>query len=451
MKSLSSIRWRLQLWYALLLVGVLAGFGVMAYRLESARLMQQVDDGLESLLPVLVASQHPARDDRTLRVLTVSARDAALFDRGGPDGVYYVVWLRHGVPVTYSASAPRDVPMPKAGEPTTRQRGDWRETFTFPGPGDCVLVGRSIGPVLAGQRQLAWWLGGLGGGILVVGLAGGAWLVSRALRPIEAIGAAAARIATGDLTQRISTGDSESELGQLAGVLNSTFARLDAAFTQQRRFTADAAHELRTPVATILINTQSGLRGECGNPEHREAFEATQRAAQRMRRLTESLLLLARWDAGQETLRREPCDLAQVAAESVELIRPLAGVRGLTVEIALAAAPCRGDADRLGQVALNLLANAVAYNRSGGLIRVSTAVQAGSAVMEVADTGIGIAVADQPRVFERFYRVDPARSGQGGLGLAIALAVVRAHGGTLAVQSELGHGSTFTMSLPLTG
>ena len=451
MKFFGSIRWRLQLWYGLLLVGVLFGFGLMAYRLESARLMRQVDDSLESLLPVLVASQHPARDDRTLRVLTVAPRDAALFDRGGPDNIYYAVWLRHGAPVTYSSSAPPEIPMPKAGEPTTRQRGDWRETFIFPGPGDCVLVGRSAGAVLAGQRQLAWWLGGIGGGILVIGLAGGAWLVSRALRPVEAISAAAARIASGDLTQRISMADSDSELGQLAGVLNSTFARLDAAFTQQARFTADAAHELRTPVATILINTQNGLAGECENPEHREAFEATQRAAQRMRRLIESLLLLARWDAGQETLRREPCDLAQVALESIELIRPLAAARELTVETDLTPAPCRGDGDRLGQVVTNLLANAVTYNRQGGVLRVRTAARDGNVMLSVSDTGIGIAPADLPHVFERFYRADPARHGQSGLGLAISLAVVRAHGGDILVQSEPGQGSTFTLTLPVTG
>jgi two-component system OmpR family sensor kinase len=448
MKFFSSIRWRLQLWYGLLLVGVLVGFGVMAYRLESARLMRQVDDSLESLLPVLVASQHPARDDRTLRVLTVSPRDAALFDRGGPDNVYYVVWLRHGEPVTYSASAPRDIPMPKAGESTTRQRGDWRETFIFPGPGDCVLVGRSAGAVLAGQRQLAWWLGGVGGGVLVIGLAGGAWLVSRALRPLEAISVAAARIANGDLTQRISTADSESELGQLAGVLNSTFARLDAAFSQQARFTADAAHELRTPVATILINTQNGLAVECGNPEHREAFEATQRAAQRMRRLIESLLLLARWDAGQETLQCQPCDLARVAAESVELVRPLAEARQLSVRLELAVAACLGDADRLGQVVTNLLANAVTYNRAGGSIVVRTAARDGHAVVVVADTGIGIAAADARHVFERFFRADPARNGQSGLGLAIASAVVRAHGGDITLESQPGQGSVFTVRVP---
>jgi two-component system OmpR family sensor kinase len=451
MKFFSSIRWRLQLWYGLLLVGVLVGFGVTAYRLESARLMRQVDDSLESLLPVLVAAQHPARDDRTVRVLTVSPRDAALFDRGGPDNVYYVVWLRHGEPVTFSASAPRDIPMPKAGEPTTRQRGDWRETFIFPGPGDCVLVGRSAGAVLAGQRQLAWWLGGVGGGVLVIGLAGGAWLVSRALRPVEAISAAAARIATGDLTQRIRTADSESELGQLAGVLNSTFARLDAAFTQQARFTADAAHELRTPVATILIHTQNGLADGCGNPAHREAFEATQRAAGRMRRLIESLLLLARWDAGQETLRRQDCDLAFVAAESIELVRPLAAARQLSIATEFAAAPCAGDPDRLGQVVANLLANAVTYNRPGGTIRVRTGTRDGGAWVEVADTGIGIAASDLSHVFERFYRADPARSGQSGLGLAIALAVMRAHGGNLTVESQPGQGSVFTMNLPAAG
>ena len=201
-------------------------------------------------------------------------------------------------------------------------------------------------------------------------------------------------------------------------------------------------------MATILLNTQNGLAGECASPEHRDAFEATQRAAQRMRRLIESLLLLARWDAGQETLRREPCDLAQVAAESIELIRPLAEARQLRVRVELAAAACSGDADRLGQVIANLLANAVTYNRPGGEIHVRAEERDGNAVVVVSDTGIGISAADAPHVFERFYRADPARTGQSGLGLAIASAVVRAHGGDITLESQPGQGSVFTVRIP---
>ena len=308
MKIFQSIRWRLQLWYGALLVIVLSGFGLAVYHLESARQFRRIDEGLQQRVPVLVESQHPARSgDGQLREFTISTKDAALFDRTGDGAFYYVVWLRHSdTPVTYSPTAPHDLPAPKPGDLPTRQRGQLRETFLFPGPGDCVLVGRSIAADAASLHQLAWWLGGIGAAVLLLGFAVGAWLVSRALRPIRDIGSTAEKIAAGDLTQRISIAHTDSELGQLASVLNSTFARLDTAFAQQARFTADAAHELRTPVTVMLTHAQNGLASECQNEEHREAFEASQRAAQRMRRLIESLLELARLDAGQEFFNHAP-------------------------------------------------------------------------------------------------------------------------------------------------
>ncbi len=451
MKFFKSIRWRLQLWYGVLLIAVLSGFGITAYRLESARQIRRIDEELQQRLPVLVESQRPVRGDRDLREFGLASKDSSLFDQAGGEGFYYVVWLRHGTrPITYSATAPRDVPMPKVGEPPVRLRGTLREVFSFPGPGDCVLVGRPIAADLASIHQLGWWLSGIGSVVLLVGLAGGAWLVTRALRPINEISSTAGKISTGDLSHRINTTETDSELGQLASVLNSTFARLDAAFTQQARFTADAAHELRTPVAVMLTHAQNGLASECLNEEHREAFEAAQRAAQRMRRLIESLLELARLDAGQETLRRDECDLAQIAAENLEHIRPLAAKRGIQIRTDFSAAICRGDADRLAQVVTNLFANAVEYNQDGGEIRVASKYENGSATLSVTNTGPGISAEDLPHVFERFHRGDKARSatGHSGLGLAIAQAIVQAHSGSITAQSESGRQTTFSISLP---
>jgi len=369
---------------------------------------------------------------------------------------YYVVWARDGKELARSASAPPEVPRPEdrrapQGPPEWRMRGVFRE-FWHPVPGgEMVLVGRSIAEDLAGLRLLAWELAGAGGVVLLLGLTGGWWVATRAIRPIEDISATAVKIAAGDLSQRISAADTDNELGRLAAVLNSTFARLEAAFAQQKQFTSDAAHELRTPITVMLTQTQTALNRERGAAEYRATVEACQRAAQRMRKLMESLLELARLDAGQERLQRVPFDLAKTVKECVELVTPLAEARGLRIHCAAPALPCVGDPERMGQVVTNLLGNAIEYSQASGEVRISGARESGTVKLSVSNSGPGIAAEDLPRIFERFYRVDKARSGSGGhtgLGLAISKAIVEAHGGSLEAASRPGEGATFTVRLP---
>jgi heavy metal sensor kinase len=493
---LKSIRWRLQVWHGLLLVLVLTGFGFTAYRLSRDNQLRRVDQELNQRLMALIRPRPPGRhpdgppepdaerpppEHRPERPDLPGEVRAALQQAGAAElsqtnAYYYVLWHADGVVDVRSASAPADVPFPTEAAlerpppppppekgrpgrrppplspPVLRTRGTAREMFRFLPRGECVLVGHSLAPDLAALRRLALWLTMAGAGVLLLGLAGGWWLASRAIRPIEDISATAVKIAGGDLTHRINAADTESELGRLATVLNSTFARLEAAFTQQARFTADASHELRTPVAVILNQTQSALMRDRSDAEYRETLEACQRAAQRMRALTESLLELARLDAGQATMKLEPCNLAPVAQESVELVRPLAHEAGVEVECQLARADCLGDAERIGQVVVNLLNNAIQFNRRGGGVRVSTKADDGAAVLEVTDTGTGIPAEDLPYIFERFYRVDKSRArtqGHAGLGLAICKAIVEAHSGSIAAASQPGAGSTFTVRLPL--
>jgi len=259
------------------------------------------------------------------------------------------------------------------------------------------------------------------------------------------------KISAGDLSQRINVAEAESELGQLAAVLNSTFARLEAAFAQQKQFASDAAHELRTPVSVILTQTQTALNRERDAASYKQTVEACQRAAQRMRKLIESLLALARFDAGQEVLKRLRFDFSRTIADGVELVKPLAGERGVTIATELAPLEIVGDSERLAQVVTNLLTNAVQYNQPEGEVRVKLEASGGLAVLTVADTGQGIGAADLPRVFERFYRGDQSRTGAGnaGLGLAICKVIIEAHGGTIEAASEENAGSTFTVRLPV--
>jgi len=336
--------------------------------------------------------------------------------------------------------------------PDARTRGQMRELSRFLPRGPCVLVGRSLAADLAALRRLALWLTAAGTAVLLLGLAGGWWVATRAIRPIDDISGTAVKIAGGDLSQRINAADTESELGRLAGVLNSTFARLEAAFAQQARFTSDASHELRTPVSVILSQTQTALSRERSSPEYREALEACQRAARRMRSLTESLLELARLDAGQEPMKRERFDLPRVVRDCVELVRPLAAERSIQIHCEVPPTECLGDAERIGQVVTNLLTNAIHFNRDRGEVRLSARIEGSAALLTVADTGQGIPAEDVPQLFERFYRVDKSRSriqGRNGLGLAICKAIVDAHRGTIEVSSQPGVGSTFTVKLPL--
>ncbi len=500
-----SLRWRLQVWHGLLLLIVLVTFGCTAYYLVLDNRLRRVDQELQRrALPLAgmfgrfggpgSASERPPGKFMILRdhvepgvpgsgeprpsesrrsnsppgfgfgpeggrgIFSLEFRPPDMlspFEDAVANGYYIVAWSRAGEELRRSTNAPTELPAPEldtAPDSTlARTRGEFREFALRTRSGSLVLVGHDIAPDLAELRRLAWLLSLAGGGVLLLGLAGGWWLASRAIQPIEDISQTAVKIAGGSLAERIRVADPGNELGRLAGVLNSTFARLEAAFAQQKQFTADAAHELRTPLAVLISEAQTALTRERTPAEYREAVQECLAVAQQMRRLTESLLDLSRFDSGHEPMEQKPVDLAALANDSLALVRPLAEQRGVMLACDTEPATCFGDAQRLGQIATNLLTNAICYNRPGGEVRVRTAATASHVLLEVHDTGQGIAAEDLPHLFERFYRADKARSrndGHAGLGLAICKAIVDAHGGTIAVTSQPGVGSTFSVRLP---
>jgi heavy metal sensor kinase len=378
---------------------------------------------------------------------------------------YFVVWRGESDVLLKSQSA-SDVPLPDLPptphtEPVrqVRQRGEFREIIHEGRPDrsgrpSYILVGRSIEDDVAALRKKGWMLGGAGLAVLAAGLMGGFWFSGRAIKPIAAISAAAAEISLSNLSRRIDVSGTETELTGLARTLNQMIDRLESAFSQQVRFTADASHELRTPLAVILSHAELALDKSRPAHELRETIETCRRSALRMKSVVESLLTLARFDSGELQLECRPADLSRITGECARLLRPLADKRRIKMELDLESAGLVADPDRISQVVTNLLTNAIRYNHDGGSVAVTTRSSASDVILSISDTGIGIGPEHLPHIFERFYRVDKARSrkdGGIGLGLAICKSIVEAHGGQIAVTSSEQGGTQFEVRLPKRG
>ncbi len=302
-------------------------------------------------------------------------------------------------------------------------------------------------------RTLLAWLFVAGIGALAVAV-GGSWLVlGYWLKPVARVAASANAVEPENLsTQRLYVPAQETELAQLARTVNTMLERLERAHAAERRFIGDAAHELGTPLTVMLGEIDLALRRQRSELEYREVLESSRGEIARMAKLTEHLLLLAAADAGQEIIASEMVDLAQIAREAADKRRAPAEKAGVTIEVvAEPSLTLHGDPVALLQVCTNLVDNALRHTPAGGRVTITAARQPAGALLEVRDTGEGIAPEHLPNLFLRFYRVDKGRSrahGGVGLGLAIVKLLVEAHGGAVTVQSERGKGATFAVSLP---
>ncbi len=286
--------------------------------------------------------------------------------------------------------------------------------------------------------------------IAIVGSVGiGLLLAERALKPIEEVIRAAAHItAADDLKTRLEWKGPYDEIGRLINVFNGAMGRLEDLFSVQQRFVADVSHELRTPLTAIRGHVD--LIKRYGMDA--DSMEAIESEVERMSRLVSDLLLLAKADYGGLTLNPESVDLDVIVGEVFREARVLAKDRNLKL-VVLDFEPVRikGDADRLKQLLLNLISNAIKFTPDGGQIMINLRKSETDAIVDVGDTGIGIAPDDLKRIFDRFYQAEPSRvrKGEGsGLGLSIARWIVDAHGGKIRVTSEVGVGTTFSVTLP---
>ncbi len=419
------LRWRLIALYGAILLAVLLFFAVgLAWRLRSS-LVEALDRELETRARSLVG-EIEVDGGRWF------VEDAGfLHDYRADAGRYFVAGdVAGGSSLRSPLAASLGVLLSPA--PGARDVAFGSETFreltidvarspddAASGPGTMrIACGGTLDGVDAATWSIVTQLCIVGPLVLLLAMGGGFLLVSRALRPIR------------------------------------------AALERERRFTADASHELRTPLAVIAGNVELAQSRERPVAELRELFTEVATATARMRAIVDGLLLFARAEAGAPTLARQRVDLAAIVEETVRLQRPLAQARSVTVTCETAGeVVLSGDAERLRQLVTNLVDNAIRYNRRGGTVTVRVARdERGRAELTVEDTGIGISEQDLPRVFERFWRADPARAraadgatdrGGTGLGLAIAKWIVQAHGGEIAVTSTEGSGSRFVVTLPI--
>jgi heavy metal sensor kinase len=295
------------------------------------------------------------------------------------------------------------------------------------------------------------WVAGGAGAFLVLAVAGGLLFSRQALRPVAESIAAARRLDPKDLTERLPRTKAGDELDELAGTINGLLDRLAAYHAQVSRFTADASHELRSPLAAMRAAVEVTLQQPRTAADYRDVLASLGEQCERLTALVNGLLLLARADTGEVTVRREMVDLSALAEEAAEMYEPLAEERGLAFRWECPpGAAVLGDAQRLRQLVTNLVDNAMKFTPSGGSVRLGVQRDGQNATLSVSDTGIGIAAEHLAHVFERFYQADPARSSSGaGLGLSICRWIVEAHGGAITAKSQEGDGTTFTVRLPL--
>ncbi len=457
-----NVRSRLTLWYVLVLAGLLALYAGVASLFLFLSLREEFDHNLlqdvetvEGMLEkepngqVSLHANHPEiGEPRIGHFIEVWSPQGSLLYRsavlqgqtlGGPPGpeeglhdpTPATTQLPNGTRVRLASSVYHVEDQRVVLRVAYSEERLWREFGEF---GEVLLLGFPIAVLLAGF--------------------GGYALARKALSPIDSMATQATKISAERLGDRLSIENSQDELGKLGTVFNDMLGRLQAAFDQLRRFTADASHELRTPLTAIRSVGEVALQDQRSPADYRDVIGSMLEEVDRLTRLSESLLALSRADAGHVQLQREYISLLRLAKEGSSVIEVLAEEKRQQIEI-------EGDADLhvfvdrliLRQAIVNLLDNAIKYSPAGSRILVE--VQSGGdkqVFLEVVDQGPGIPNEHQPYVFDRFYRVDKARTrewGGTGLGLSITRWAVEAHGGEITLKSEEGHGSTFRVSLPV--
>ena len=466
----STLRWRLTLWYTLLLGVPLIAFAVGGYLLFAHTLYDRADqyiaDALAPFAREIVGERRVAAGIvPAMRTTAAEVRfrdlQIAILDSAGA----VVAEQQASAPWLASALAARDRTKPQVLT-VARPEGDYR-VFSTPLTIDAqhfALTGTysldQIESVLDRVRNVFFVAIPL---LIVCAAAGGYFVTARSIGPVSSMAAHAREISTANLQQRLPVGGSE-EVARLAEAFNHLLDRLEASFDLQRRFMADASHELRTPTAIIRTEADVTLsQPRRAEEAYRASVGVVRDAARRLTRIVDDLFLLARTDArnaGTVGERRERVHLDEVIQAAIQAVHPLAAEHAIQVRLLeFVEAPLDGDADQLGRLMLNLLHNAIKHSPDGGTVAISLARRGGEYTISVVDAGAGIPVEAQPRVFERFFRVDLAReagaddgrapTSGAGLGLSIARRIAELHGGTVSLAESRPGRTEFRVTIPL--
>ena len=456
-----SIGVRLTLWYlAIFALGEVV-FGISMWLILRPNLFDLVDDDLENQVEDLKNFLQSQQAGATLAQLTQQVNAAYSIEHPGD---YLVVYAENGGQIYRSAFlqahsfvlvAPDQV---KHRFFKTRRVEGQPFRFMFDnlnvnGHRFIVEMGIPADDVVETLHLFRYYMLMFAPLLLLIATGSGYWMSRRALAPVDALVRTAREISGANLDnrlQKLSTGD---ELQRLSDTLNEMLDRIESAFLRVAQFTADASHELRTPISLIRTEAELALRRSRSEAEYNESLRHILLESERTTTLIEQLLSLARADSGRETLRLQPVDLSLTLASLVEGWQRVAAIRSLQFSHKVDAQESfvLGDESLLRRLADILLDNAFKYTPSPGWVKLSLERGPESAVLMVQDSGVGIAEEEQSKIFERFYRVDKARSraqGGSGLGLSIAQWIVVQHRGSITVESRAGSGATFRVELP---
>jgi heavy metal sensor kinase len=462
-----SIRFRLTVWYAGVLAAVAMALSVLLFvdlhhYLQEVLLQTQARRArqiAETLVPAM-GTTSPVELSRAIESLYApekSGRFIRITERGGR--LRYV----SGAPEELTFD-PRDVPLAAAD-----WNGDSQHQQRLPGGSSLLIahvrafdrqgveyrveVGISASSVDALFRHFLYLLAIGLPAVIGLAAAGGYYLVGRALEPVARIAAQAEQITQHNLSERLPLSLTGDELERLSVSLNFMITRLEDAFSNSKRFVEDASHELRTPLTILRGELEHLAQEQAFASEQRERLGSLLEEVERLSAIVDRMFTLSRLDAGEAQTEWVPFDLALMVVGTAEQMTLLAEDRGISLSCrAPTAVLVKGDRARLKQVAVNLLDNAIHYTSEGGSVQITVRAQGHQAIMEVADTGVGIAAEALPLVFQRFYRAPAARGvhpAGSGLGLAIVKSICNAHGGEIEVESVAGHSSCFRVKLPL--